>query len=355
MSIARTAYCSAEHVVGPLRLFVRASGFNEARGNGTPLPDQRNPHLALRNRRPTGKVRATVSLLPEALRLDRALSPDLFEHLQPAHSGDPRLLLSLRRELTKFSLTSRQRVRRGGPLDPAARRWISSSWLEPTFTTCASGTASRAYGSCASLTNLHDHQRDSAAYAELMWVRRAWTLIASSRMDWFQNYDGQQLHAGTAPVGRHPPLSRPIRPARLRSPPGTHRASSRITGPSPPPASAPSARPRPASSTAPPRWATSSPTPTATCSASAPPAGRPALPQSGIGDHSLQLLPHPGQPPHLRRHHQSQLVAHPAACARILARSRAAALPLTSSLRLDAGWPRRRLPVRPCHRDARQP
>jgi outer membrane receptor protein involved in Fe transport len=49
------------------------------------------------------------------------------------------------------------------------------------------------FGNSAALTNLHDHQRDSAAYAELMWVRRSWTLIASGRMDWFQNYDGQLL------------------------------------------------------------------------------------------------------------------------------------------------------------------
>jgi outer membrane receptor protein involved in Fe transport len=49
------------------------------------------------------------------------------------------------------------------------------------------------FGSSAALTNLHDHQRDSAGHAELMWVRRSWTLIASGRVDWFQNYDGQLL------------------------------------------------------------------------------------------------------------------------------------------------------------------
>ncbi len=48
------------------------------------------------------------------------------------------------------------------------------------------------YGTTAALTNLADHQRDSAAYAEAMWQHKAWTLIASSRIDWFQNYDGRE-------------------------------------------------------------------------------------------------------------------------------------------------------------------
>jgi outer membrane receptor protein involved in Fe transport len=51
----------------------------------------------------------------------------------------------------------------------------------------------QSFGGTAALTNLHDHQRDSGAYAEAMWVRAAWTVTASGRMDWFQNYDGQKL------------------------------------------------------------------------------------------------------------------------------------------------------------------
>jgi outer membrane receptor protein involved in Fe transport len=51
----------------------------------------------------------------------------------------------------------------------------------------------QSFGSSAAITNLHDHQRDSAAYAEAMWVHKQWTFVGSGRMDWFQNYDGQQL------------------------------------------------------------------------------------------------------------------------------------------------------------------
>jgi outer membrane receptor protein involved in Fe transport len=40
--------------------------------------------------------------------------------------------------------------------------------------------------------NLNDRQRQTGAYAELLWIHKAWTISASSRMDWFSNFDGQQ-------------------------------------------------------------------------------------------------------------------------------------------------------------------
>jgi outer membrane receptor protein involved in Fe transport len=66
----------------------------------------------------------------------------------------------------------------------------------------------QSYGNSTALTNLHDHQRDSAGYAELMAVHKAWTATAAGRLDWFQNYDGQKLiWAGTAwtPSATQPP------------------------------------------------------------------------------------------------------------------------------------------------------
>ena len=75
-------------------------------------------------------------------------------------------------------------------------------WPAPIRTMCACGIRSRAYGSSTTLTNLHDHQRDSAGYAEAMWVRKAWTLTAGGRMDWFQNYDGHELHWNGTALGR---------------------------------------------------------------------------------------------------------------------------------------------------------
>jgi outer membrane receptor protein involved in Fe transport len=49
------------------------------------------------------------------------------------------------------------------------------------------------FGATAALTNLDDHQRDSAGYAEAMWTHHAWTLTASGRVDWFQNFDAHQV------------------------------------------------------------------------------------------------------------------------------------------------------------------
>jgi outer membrane receptor protein involved in Fe transport len=173
----------AEHDDGPLRLFVRGSGFNEARNNGTQLQtngtrlwryatggDWHAPHngsLAVRVYGSTEHYRQTFSQIanPTTLRNSEAL--------------------------TKFSLT------------PYNELGATTHWNQPLGTgllfiigadvhDVRVWDREQTFGSTAALTNLHDHQRDSAAYAELMLMRHAWTLIASSRIDWFQNYDGRQ-------------------------------------------------------------------------------------------------------------------------------------------------------------------
>jgi len=50
-----------------------------------------------------------------------------------------------------------------------------------------------------------------------MWVRKAWTLAASSRMDWFQNYDGQQL-TRTGSAWTPSPTQPPQRDERIFDP-----------------------------------------------------------------------------------------------------------------------------------------
>ena len=52
------------------------------------------------------------------------------------------------------------------------------------------------------------HQRDSGLYGEMLWTHRAWTVAGSGRVDWFQNYDGNQRQwNGTAwtPAPAQPP------------------------------------------------------------------------------------------------------------------------------------------------------
>jgi outer membrane receptor protein involved in Fe transport len=64
------------------------------------------------------------------------------------------------------------------------------------------------FGSTAALTNLSVHQRDSGLYGEMLWTHDAWTLAASARVDWFQNYDAnQRTWTGSAwkPTAAQPP------------------------------------------------------------------------------------------------------------------------------------------------------
>jgi outer membrane receptor protein involved in Fe transport len=173
-----------ENENGPLRLFVRGSGFNEARNNGTPYQtngtriwryatgsDWHGPHNSSVTTRFYGST----------------------EHYRQTFSQIANPTTSRNSEtLTKFSLT------------PDNELGATTHWSQPLgagLLVVAGADVhdvrvwdrEQTFGSSADLTNLHDHQRDSAAYAELMWVRRNWTLIASGRMDWFQNYDGQLL------------------------------------------------------------------------------------------------------------------------------------------------------------------
>jgi len=188
---AQNGVLLAERNRSPLRIFVRGSGFNEARSNGTPYQtngtrlwryatgvdwqDPRGASFALRFYGSTEHFRQTFSSVSNL--------PDF---------GDPNCTYRCGEIPTRFSLTPNNELGAvahwNQPLGAGlvvvvgvdlhdVRVWD----LEQTF------------GRSADLTNLHDNQRDSAAYAEAMWMRHSWTLTASSRMDWFRNIDGQEL------------------------------------------------------------------------------------------------------------------------------------------------------------------
>ncbi len=171
-----------EHDKSALRLFIRGSGFNEARNNGTPLQTNgtrlwryatggdwhgpRTSSLGARLYGSTEHYRQTFSQIanPTSLR-----------------NGET---------LTKFSLTPNNEL-------GAAVHWNQPLGAGLLLVSGADVHDVRVwdremtYGN-STLTNLHDHQRDSAVYGELMWVHNAWTLVAGGRIDWFQNYDGRQ-------------------------------------------------------------------------------------------------------------------------------------------------------------------
>ncbi len=181
----------AEHSRGPLRLFVRSSGFNEARANGTPFQtngtrlwryaagsDWQGPHSAsavLRFYGSTEHYRQTFSSISSL-----------------PNFGDPACSYRCGETPSKFSLT------------PVNELGAVARWNQPLgagFLVMAGADVhdvrawdrEQALGKSTTLTNLHDHQRDSALYGEAMWVRGGWTATASARGDFFQNFDGQSL------------------------------------------------------------------------------------------------------------------------------------------------------------------
>ncbi len=181
----------AEHDRGPLRLFARAGGFNEARSNGTPYQTNgtrvwryatggdwqgpRNGSLVTRFYGATEHFRQTFSSISNL-----------------PNFGDAACSYRCGEIPTKFSLT------------PDNELGAVAHWSQPLgaglLLVAGADThdvrvwdQEQTFGATAALTNLHDHQRDSGAWAEAMAVRRAWTLTASGRMDWFQNFDGQAL------------------------------------------------------------------------------------------------------------------------------------------------------------------
>ena len=180
----------AEHDRGPLRLFVRGSGFNEARQNGTPYQsngtrlwryalgsDWQGPRaaaLAVRVYGAAEHYRQTFSSISNL--------PDF---------GIPNCFYRCGETPSKFSLTPDNEL-------GALAHWSQPLGAGLLLLFGADTHDVRVWDrehtfSTGSLTNLHDHQRDSAPYAEAMWVRGGWTLIGSAREDWFQNYDGRQL------------------------------------------------------------------------------------------------------------------------------------------------------------------
>jgi outer membrane receptor protein involved in Fe transport len=177
----------AEHVRGPLRLFARGSGFNEARANGTPFQqngtrlwryatgaDWEGPHNAtavLRLYGSTEHYRQTFSSISNAP--------------TPAY---PTCSYRCGETPTRFTLAPDNEL-------GAVARWNQPIGTEFLVIAGADVHDVRVWdreqtlGPAGVLTNLHDHQRDAAGYAEAMWTHHTWTATASSRLDWFQNYD----------------------------------------------------------------------------------------------------------------------------------------------------------------------
>lgn len=174
---------------GPLRLFVRGSGFNEARDNGTPY--QKNGTRLWRYA--TGADWQAPRNATATLRLYGSTEHyrQTFSSISNSSVADPACTARCDERPTRFTLVPDNEL-------GAAAHWNQPIGAE--FLIVAGGDVHdvRVWDreevfSTGALTNLDDHQRDSAGYAEAMWTHHAWTATASGRLDWFQNYDAHQV------------------------------------------------------------------------------------------------------------------------------------------------------------------
>jgi len=199
---SRNGVLLAERDRGLLRLFVRGSGFNEARGNGTPY--QTNGTRLWRYAAGADWQGPRSSTLATRLYGSAEHYRQAFSSISNLpSSAAPACSFRCGEIPTRFSLTPDNEL-------GAAAHWSQPLGVELLLVAGADTHDVRVwdreqtYGKAAALTNLGDHQRDSSAYGEAMWVRKSWTLTASSRMDWFQNFDGRQVTWNGASWGPSP-------------------------------------------------------------------------------------------------------------------------------------------------------
>lgn len=188
---SQNALLMVEHEAGSLRLFERGSGFDESRHNGTPY--QFNATRLFRYAAGADWKTANSA----ALNLRLYGSDERYRQTFSSISNLPNFGIATCTyrcgEIpTKFSFV------------PDNELGASAHWSQPLGAglLLLAGADVRdvrvwdreqSFSGAGSLTNLHDHQRDTGLYTEAMWVHAAWTLTAAARMDWFQNFDGQSL------------------------------------------------------------------------------------------------------------------------------------------------------------------
>jgi len=203
---SQNALVMGEHENKDLRLFARASRFNELRHNGTPYQfngtrllryasggdwsNGQGNSLALRVYGSDERYRQTFSSISNLAMPGNAGCTYRCGETPTKYSYVPDNELGA-------SLNWTEAIRSKLLLVAGADVHDVRVWDEE-----------QSFGAKAGITNLHDHQRDSGGFAEALWTRGGWTVTASGREDWFQNYDGQQLTwngAGWTPSATQPP------------------------------------------------------------------------------------------------------------------------------------------------------
>ncbi len=203
---AQNGLVLGEHDRGPLRLFVRGSGFNEDRSNGTPYQvngtrlwryaaggDWRGPHDG--------------SLAARFYGSDEHYHQTFSSISNLPNFGDPTCSYRCGEIPTRYSQV------------PDNELGAAALWSQPLGAglLLLAGADVRdvrvwdreqLFGNSAALTNLSVHQRDTGLYGEALWMRKGWTVAGSVRVDWFRNFDGYRtIWTGTAwvPAPPQPP------------------------------------------------------------------------------------------------------------------------------------------------------
>jgi len=188
---SQNALVLTEHDSGPLRLFVRANAMNDARNNGT--PDQTNATRVWRYATGSDWQGPQNGVLGVRIYGSTEHYRQVFSSISSSPTmAFPDCNYRCGEAPTRFSHTPENEL-------GAVAHWTQT--LSAGLVVVAGADThdvrvwdrEQTYGATAALTNLHDHQRDSAGYAEAMWVRGGWTATLSGRLDWFQNYDGHIL------------------------------------------------------------------------------------------------------------------------------------------------------------------
>lgn len=206
---ARTGLGLIDHARGPLRLFARGSGFEEERDNGTPyqVNSTRLWRYAVGSDWSGPRIRRNQGTLAV-----RAYGSDeryyqTFSSISNAPTADEPTCSSRCGETpTKISTI------------PDNELGATAHWNQPL----GSGMLLLAGGdvhdvrvwdeeqtlATGSTIKTDVHQRDPALFGEFMAVRHGWTVAASGRVDWFDNYDVLQLRqtgSGWVPTATQPP------------------------------------------------------------------------------------------------------------------------------------------------------
>jgi len=190
---------------GPLRFLLRGSGFNEARDNGTPF--QKNGTRLWRYA--TGADWEAPHNATATLRLYGSTEHyrQTFSSISSTSLANPGCTARCGESPTRFTRVPDNEL-------GAAAHWNQPIGAEFLIVAGADvhdvrvWDGEQTFSGAGTLSNLDDHQRDSAGYAEAMWTHRAWTATASGRIDWFQNYDAHQVNwngSAWVPAATQPP------------------------------------------------------------------------------------------------------------------------------------------------------